>query len=51
MFLTSVLHLMWLAYLCRELSDLEAENEQTLAQINQLKEEEKSCQELLERYE
>ncbi|NXN71045.1 KNL1 protein, partial [Himantopus himantopus] len=34
----------------RELSDLEAENEQTLAQMNQLKEEEKSCQELLERY-
>ncbi|KAM6392648.1 outer kinetochore KNL1 complex subunit KNL1 [Pluvialis apricaria] len=34
----------------RELSDLEAENEQTLAQVNQLKEEEKSCQELLEKY-
>ncbi|NXD83650.1 KNL1 protein, partial [Halcyon senegalensis] len=43
-FLTSVV-----VYLCRELSDLEAENEQILAQINQLKEEEKSCQDLLER--
>ncbi|XP_009572510.1 PREDICTED: protein CASC5 [Fulmarus glacialis] len=34
----------------RELSDLEAQNEQMLAQMNQLKEEEKSCQELLETY-
>ncbi|XP_009332192.1 PREDICTED: protein CASC5 [Pygoscelis adeliae] len=34
----------------RELSDLETENEQMLAQMNQLKENEKSCQELLERY-
>ncbi|KAM9266715.1 outer kinetochore KNL1 complex subunit KNL1 [Cariama cristata] len=33
----------------RELSDLETENEQMLAQMNQLKEKEKSCQELLER--
>ncbi|KFW60769.1 Protein CASC5, partial [Pygoscelis adeliae] len=48
--LQSVLHLMWLVYLCRELSDLETENEQMLAQMNQLKENEKSCQELLERY-
>ncbi|NWT46156.1 KNL1 protein, partial [Chroicocephalus maculipennis] len=36
--------------LCRELSDLEAENEQMLVQMNELKEKEKSCQELLERY-
>ncbi|KGL99193.1 Protein CASC5, partial [Charadrius vociferus] len=50
-FLTDALHLMWLAYLCRELSDLEAENEQMLAQMKQLQEEEKSCQELLETYE
>ncbi|NXQ98061.1 KNL1 protein, partial [Sagittarius serpentarius] len=34
----------------RELSDLETQNEQMLAQTNQLKEKEKSCQELLERY-
>ncbi|NXY78068.1 KNL1 protein, partial [Glareola pratincola] len=34
----------------RELSDLEAENEQMLVQMNQLEEKEKSCQELLERY-
>ncbi|NXV23050.1 KNL1 protein, partial [Cepphus grylle] len=44
------LHLMWLASLCRELSDLEAENEQMLVEMDQLKEKEKSCQELLERY-
>ncbi|NXE10798.1 KNL1 protein, partial [Lophotis ruficrista] len=48
--LTSVLHLMWLVYLCRELSDLETENEEMLAEMNQLKEKEKSCQELLETY-
>ncbi|KFR07493.1 Protein CASC5, partial [Nipponia nippon] len=48
--LQSVLHLMWLVYLRRELSDLETENEQMLAQMNQLQEKEKSCQELLERY-
>ncbi|KFP56104.1 Protein CASC5, partial [Cariama cristata] len=47
--LQSVLYLMWLVYLFRELSDLETENEQMLAQMNQLKEKEKSCQELLER--
>ncbi|NXK44725.1 KNL1 protein, partial [Chauna torquata] len=34
----------------RELSDLETENEQMLAQMKQLQEKEKSCQELLERY-
>ncbi|CAM9500289.1 unnamed protein product [Bubo scandiacus] len=34
----------------RELSDLEAQNEQMLVQMNQLKEEEKSCQELVEKY-
>ncbi|XP_010289768.1 PREDICTED: protein CASC5, partial [Phaethon lepturus] len=34
----------------RELSELETQNEQMLAQMNHLKEEEKSCQELLERY-
>ncbi|NWW88186.1 KNL1 protein, partial [Rhynochetos jubatus] len=34
----------------RELSDLETQNEQMLVQMNQLKEEEKSCQELLEKY-
>ncbi|NXT46323.1 KNL1 protein, partial [Pluvianellus socialis] len=39
-----------LAYLCRELSELEAENEQILAETKQLKEKEKSCQELLETY-
>ncbi|NXJ92369.1 KNL1 protein, partial [Corythaixoides concolor] len=36
--------------LCRELSDLETQNEQMLAQMKQLEQEEKSCQELLERY-
>ncbi|NXX21320.1 KNL1 protein, partial [Podargus strigoides] len=36
--------------LCRELSDLEAENEHMLAQMNHLKEKEKSCQDLLEKY-
>ncbi|NXN16593.1 KNL1 protein, partial [Indicator maculatus] len=35
-------------YLCRELSDVEAENEQMLVRMNQLKEEEKYYQELLE---
>ncbi|NXS52000.1 KNL1 protein, partial [Brachypteracias leptosomus] len=44
-FLTSVL----LVCLCRTLSDLEAENEQMLVQMEQLKEEEKTYQELLER--
>ncbi|KFP19470.1 Protein CASC5, partial [Egretta garzetta] len=48
--LQSVLHLMWLAYLCRELADLETQNEQMCAQMSQLKEEEKHCQELLESY-
>ncbi|NXJ77515.1 KNL1 protein, partial [Trogon melanurus] len=33
-----------------ELSELETEDEQILAQMNRLKEEEKSCQELLERF-
>ncbi|KFQ18495.1 Protein CASC5, partial [Merops nubicus] len=47
--LKSVLHLLWLVYLCRELLDLEADNKQMLAQMNQLEEEEKSFQELLER--
>uniref|UniRef100_A0A663F7H9 Kinetochore scaffold 1 n=1 Tax=Aquila chrysaetos chrysaetos TaxID=223781 RepID=A0A663F7H9_AQUCH len=45
-----VLHLTLLVCLCRELSDLETQNEQMLAQMNQLKEKEKSCQELLEKY-
>ncbi|NWS72475.1 KNL1 protein, partial [Crotophaga sulcirostris] len=36
--------------LCRELSDLETENEQMLAQMEQLKEEEKSYRDLLESY-
>ncbi|NXL62032.1 KNL1 protein, partial [Chordeiles acutipennis] len=36
--------------LCRELSDLETQNEQMLAEINQLKEKEENCQEFLERY-
>ncbi|NWH28185.1 KNL1 protein, partial [Grus americana] len=36
--------------LCRELSDLETQNELMLAQMNELKEKEKSCQELLETY-
>ncbi|KFW97324.1 Protein CASC5, partial [Phalacrocorax carbo] len=35
---------------CRKLSDLEAQNEEMLAEMNQLQEEEKSCQEILERY-
>ncbi|KFP94848.1 Protein CASC5, partial [Haliaeetus albicilla] len=48
--LQSVLHLTWLVCLCRELSDLETQNEQMLAQMNQLKEKEKSFQELMERY-
>uniref|UniRef100_A0A8B9Z1Q4 Knl1 C-terminal RWD domain-containing protein n=1 Tax=Buteo japonicus TaxID=224669 RepID=A0A8B9Z1Q4_9AVES len=47
-FLTSVLHLTWLVCLCRELSDLETQNEQMLAQMNQLKEKEKSCQDFTE---
>ncbi|XP_071618022.1 outer kinetochore KNL1 complex subunit KNL1 isoform X2 [Heliangelus exortis] len=34
----------------RELADLETENEQMLVQINLLKEKERSCQELLEKY-
>ncbi|XP_064309201.1 kinetochore scaffold 1 [Phalacrocorax carbo] len=34
----------------RKLSDLEAQNEEMLAEMNQLQEEEKSCQEILERY-
>ncbi|KAM9278133.1 outer kinetochore KNL1 complex subunit KNL1 [Morus bassanus] len=34
----------------RELSDLETQNEEMLAEMNQLQEKEKSCQELLERY-
>ncbi|NWH43525.1 KNL1 protein, partial [Fregata magnificens] len=34
----------------RELSDLETQNEQMLAQMNELQEKEKSCQELLEKY-
>ncbi|XP_074774548.1 outer kinetochore KNL1 complex subunit KNL1 [Athene noctua] len=34
----------------RKLSDVEAQNEQMLVQMNQLKEEEKSCQEHLEKY-
>ncbi|XP_042641411.1 kinetochore scaffold 1 [Tyto alba] len=34
----------------RELSDLETQNEQMLVQMNQLKEEEKSCRELVEKY-
>ncbi|NXW05995.1 KNL1 protein, partial [Fregetta grallaria] len=36
--------------LCRELSDLETQNEQMLAQISQLKEKEKISRELLETY-
>ncbi|NXL51891.1 KNL1 protein, partial [Podilymbus podiceps] len=36
--------------LCRELLDLETENEQMLAEMNQLQEKEESCRELLERY-
>jgi len=42
---------MGLVYLCRELSELETENEQMLAQMNQLQEKEKCCRELLETYE
>ncbi|XP_065492650.1 kinetochore scaffold 1 [Caloenas nicobarica] len=34
----------------RELAELETENEQMLVQMNQLQEKEKSCQELLEKY-
>ncbi|NXA26772.1 KNL1 protein, partial [Ibidorhyncha struthersii] len=45
-----VLFVLFFKFWRGELSDLEAENEQTLAQMNQLKEEEKSCQELLETY-
>lgn len=39
-----------LLYLCRELSDLETENEQMFVQLKHLQEKEKSCEELLERY-
>ncbi|KFQ01417.1 Protein CASC5, partial [Leptosomus discolor] len=49
--LQSVLRLMWLVDLCRELSDLETQNEQMLAEINQLEEETKCWQELVEKYE
>ncbi|NXJ68004.1 KNL1 protein, partial [Rostratula benghalensis] len=38
------------ASLCRELAGLEAENEQILVQMDQLKEKEKSCRELVEAY-
>ncbi|KFQ39426.1 Protein CASC5, partial [Mesitornis unicolor] len=48
-FLTGMLNLMWLVYLCRELTDLDTENEQMLAQMKELKEKEKNCRELLER--
>ncbi|NXA41101.1 KNL1 protein, partial [Eudromia elegans] len=36
--------------LCRELSDLDTEKEQVLAEINQLQKKEKSCKELLNTY-
>ncbi|NWU69492.1 KNL1 protein, partial [Pterocles burchelli] len=36
--------------LCRELSDLETQSEQMLAEMNQLEEEEKNCREIVERY-
>ncbi|NXC73303.1 KNL1 protein, partial [Anhinga anhinga] len=49
-FLSSVLRLMWLVYLRRELSDLETQNEEMLAEMNQLQEKEKSCQEVLEKF-
>ncbi|KFR06502.1 Protein CASC5, partial [Opisthocomus hoazin] len=48
--LQSAPRIMGLVYLCRELSELETENEQMLAQMNQLQEKEKSCRELLETY-
>ncbi|NXG50359.1 KNL1 protein, partial [Psilopogon haemacephalus] len=48
--LSSSFH-MRLLYLCRELSDLEAENEQMLVRMSQLKEEEKYYCELLEKSE
>ncbi|NWW49819.1 KNL1 protein, partial [Pedionomus torquatus] len=48
-FVTRVLHLTW-ASLCRELSGLEAENEQMLVEMEQLKEKEKSCREFVETY-
>ncbi|KFV65756.1 Protein CASC5, partial [Dryobates pubescens] len=46
--LAYVPHLTQQLYLCRELSDLEAENEQMLVRMEQLKEEEKHYRELLE---
>ncbi|NXP73978.1 KNL1 protein, partial [Ramphastos sulfuratus] len=49
--LTRVPHLTGQLYLCRELSDLEAENEQMLVRMSQLKEEEKYYRELLEKSE
>ncbi|KFP24936.1 Protein CASC5, partial [Colius striatus] len=49
--LQNVLHLMLLVYLCRELSELETQNEQMLLQMHQLEEKEKSCQEVLESFE
>ncbi|KFV07875.1 Protein CASC5, partial [Pterocles gutturalis] len=48
--LQSVLHLTWLVCLCRELSDLETQSEQMLAEMSQLQEEEKNCWEIVERY-
>ncbi|KFU92491.1 Protein CASC5, partial [Chaetura pelagica] len=48
--LQNVLDLTWLVCLCREVSDLEAENEQVLEQINLQKEKLKSYEEQLEKY-
>ncbi|NXX48700.1 KNL1 protein, partial [Tricholaema leucomelas] len=49
--LTCVPHLTRHLYLCRELTDLEAENEQMLVRMSQLREEEKYYLELLEKSE
>ncbi|KFO73186.1 Protein CASC5, partial [Cuculus canorus] len=48
--LQSVLHSMGLVCLCRELLDLETQNEQMLAEMDQLREEEKRYRDLLESY-
>ncbi|NWS12473.1 KNL1 protein, partial [Pachyramphus minor] len=49
-FLTTVPHPMGLVYLCRELSEMETEDEQMLVQMDEFKKAEKSCREILEKY-
>ncbi|NXM02156.1 KNL1 protein, partial [Tyrannus savana] len=49
-FLTTVPHPTGLVYPCRELSEMETEDEQMLVQMDELKKAEKSCREILEKY-